>query len=358
MTIAIDIRAISGKKAGKGWALYYLLEALVKIPKVSAHKFILLTDREAEFKFELPNNFAVQKKNWPGIFWHLAVAWQVRFSKEIDLYFAPTSFIVPALTSRKCVVMVHDLVSKLFPKGHNKKAILIENLFMKKALRKARSIIAISQNTKQDLAKLFPGVEEKTIVVYLAGGPGYKMIEKPKIEVKVPEKFIIFTSTIEPRKNVKRIIQALKEVRKSLDIDLVVVGKKGWQWEGVFREIEKQELEQHVHYLDYISNSNLVKLYNKAQAFVFPSLYEGFGLPVLEAMQCGCPVVTSNSSSLPEVAGEAAVLVDPKDVNSIAKGIEQAIANKADLREKGLNQAAKFSWQKTAKEIYEQLTKQ
>ncbi|MFC1617991.1 glycosyltransferase family 4 protein [Patescibacteria group bacterium] len=372
MTIAIDIRAACGKKAGKGWMVYYLVEALTQLPAAGQHKFILLTKDDPCFDFRLPQNFRISKISWPGLLWHLVVAWRVRFAKNIDVYLAPSSFIVPALTARKCVVIVHDLVSRLFPEGHNKKATLVENLFLSKALKKARRVIAISKHTKKDIAREFPFAKSKTEVVYLAGhslAVGKNKIPEQNVETRhwrvsgsgerrasgaplqmVPSNYLLFVSTIEPRKNVKRIIQALPQVRQHTDIDLVLVGKKGWQWQEIFSEIKRLNLQASVRYLDYVPAKNMPGLYQNAQAFVFPSLYEGFGIPVLEAMQYGCPVVTSNVSSLPEVAGDAAVLVNPRSTDAIARGIEQALGERESLRERGYKQAAKFSWENNARQ--------
>ncbi|MFC1721824.1 glycosyltransferase family 4 protein [Patescibacteria group bacterium] len=353
MTIGIDIRATIGKKAGKGWMIYYLVKALSKLPEAHKHKFILFCSRPPEFDFELPTNFEIREMPGRGWRWHWRLARRLKKSDEVDIYLSPASFIVPALVKNKCVVIVHDLVSRLYPKGHNRKATFIESFTLRPTLKKALSIIAISANTKQDIVQEFPFTKGKVSVIPLAGGDVYRPVkDRQRLQTVIrqfnlPEKYILFVGTLEPRKNISRIIAALTRTVDQ-ELKLVVVGKKGWQWEEIFDRVDTLGLKDRVQFLDYVDTGDLVAMYSLAQAFVFPSLYEGFGLPVLEAMQCGCPVVTSKVSSLPEVAGEAAILVNPRKVKSIAVGIDRAIEYQDDLRLAGLAQARRFSWEKTA----------
>jgi len=360
MRIGIDIRAATGKRAGKGWMIYYLVEALSKLPAAQKHEWVLLADAEPDFDFKLPENFRTKKINLKGIRWHLEVAKKIKKDNIVDIYLSPASYIVPARVSGKCVVIIHDLVSRLFPARHNKKAVLIERLTLAPALRKALRVIAISENTKKDLEKTFPFLRGKVAIATLAAGPHYRPVtDKDKLArvrqtYKLPDKYILFVGTLEPRKNIVRIIRSLK-LLKDQDVNLVVAGNRGWQWEEIFAEIESLGLKNRIIFLGYLPREDLLSLYSLASAFVFPSLYEGFGLPVLEAMQSGCPVVTSKISSLPEVAGEAAIKVDPYKESAIAKGIELAILHRNQLVAAGTKQARKFSWEKTAREVLENI---
>ena len=362
MTIGIDIRATAGKKAGKGWMIYYLVKALTLLPETNRHKFVLCCSRNPKLDFELPVNFTLREFPGQGWRWHWRVARWLKKNDEVDIYLSPASFIVPALVKNRCVVIVHDLVSRLYPRGHNRKATFIEGLTLRPTLRKALSIIAISENTKRDIIREFPFTKGKVTVVPLAGGDIYLPVkDKDRLQTvarqfKLPDKFILFVGTLEPRKNITRIIEALPLVADQ-ELKLVVVGKKGWQWEVIFDRVEQLKLKQRVQFLDYINTIDLVAMYSLAQVFTFPSLYEGFGLPVLEAMQCGCPVVTSRVSSLPEVAGEAAILVNPYKVKAIAAGIDKAIEYRRDLRLAGLTRAQRFSWEQTARQILQQVIK-
>ena len=179
----------------------------------------------------------------------------------------------------------------------------------------------------------------------------------------LPDRFLLHVGTIEPRKNLVRLLEALARLRRSegLDHGLVLVGHRGWKDEEVFAPVERLALEDAAQFLGYVPVADLVALYNRAQALVYPSLYEGFGLPVLEAMACGTPVVASSSSSLREVAGSAAEFVDPNSVRGIAAGVRRVLLDadrREELRALGLAQAARFSWDTAAQQtrgIYEQV---
>lgn len=362
MTIGIDIRALVGQRAGKGWSVYHILKNLAILTEAKRHRFVLYTKEKPTLDFALPKNFLIRTKTPPGLFWHWSVANELNFSREIEVYLSPVSFIVPALVPKKCVVIVNDLVAKLFPDGHDRKATLVENLTLTPALKNSRSVIAISQSTKSDLEEHYPFVRGKIKVAYLAGR-GQTVSVRPeekktvREKYRLPDRFLFFVGTLEPRKNIVRIIEAFNMVKDQLGADLVLAGKKGWQWEEIFSTIKRFRLETRVHYLRYVSNRDLPLLYQSALMLVFPSLYEGFGLPVLEAMELGCPVVTSNISSLPEVAGKAAALVDPQSPEDIARGITEAWLKKKALVAAGKLQAERFSWRKTAEQVLSVLSK-
>jgi len=165
---------------------------------------------------------------------------------------------------------------------------------------------------------------------------------------------VLSVGTLQPRKNFERLIEAHARLRASSKIDLVIAGGPGWMYEGIFRRVEELELQGVVHFPGYVADEDLPALYSEADVFVFPSLYEGFGLPPLEAMACGTPVVTSNVSSLPEVVGDAALVVDPRDVGALAKAMEQVLGD-ASLRgamvQRGLVQAQQFTWSRAAEQL-------
>ena len=226
-------------------------------------------------------------------------------------------------------------------------------------------IIAISKATKNDVVDILGISPKKVKVVYEALPKDIKKVQNNKLiadvkkKYKIKNDFLLSVATLEPRKNLKRVILAFNEVKKIIpDMQLVLAGKLGWD-----QDIKKMmgKRPKDIIFTGFIDREHeLSSLYSSASCFVFPSLYEGFGLPILEAMVCGCPVVTSNISSMPEVAGDAAVLVEPLEVESISHGIVKAIKEKDALVKKGFEQIDKFSWEKTAKEtlrVYKQAVK-
>jgi glycosyltransferase involved in cell wall biosynthesis len=228
-------------------------------------------------------------------------------------------------------------------------------------------VFTISQSSKNDIIKYYHKRPADVVVTYL----GIKNDSRFKIQdlrvsmkdlvkkFNLPKKYVLFVGTIQPRKNISRLIDAFAAVvKKHKDVDLVIVGKKGWLYEPILAEPAKMGIENRVHFLDFVSDEELHALYEGAICYCLPSLYEGFGLPVLEAMQHGCPVITSNISSLPEAGGDACLYVDPESPSDIAKKIVELIEKPAlrkKLIEKGYKHIKKFSWKKTAKETLQVL---
>jgi glycosyltransferase involved in cell wall biosynthesis len=280
-------------------------------------------------------------------------------------YFEPFFLALPIYRQYKSVVTVHDLTPIVFPdafpSGIKGK---IKWQMQKYALRQADAIITDSKSSKDDILKLVGAKENKVNVVYLAAGEEFKKLSKKtniKRKYKLPEKFVLYVGDVTWNKNLPRIIDAVKEIK----VPLVMVGKslvsedydRNNPWNKDLNRINELALDdKNIIRLGFVSSDDLVKIYNAATVFVMPSLYEGFGLPILEAMSCGCPVVTSKEGSLPEVAKDAALYVDAYNIDSIAKGIKKVFNSSSlqkELSEKGLKNASKFSWRKTAEETLE-----
>lgn len=255
-----------------------------------------------------------------------------RLMGEVDVFHA-SNWILPK-SSAPVVTTIHDLTFITRPENHLPYYINVHRLHLSRTKNQAAAVIAVSQATKRGLINQGLATD-KIKVVYEAAGK----IFKPMAMKRQP--FVLSVATLEPRKNLKRLIEAWQRLNRK-DLTLKIAGKFGWG--------DRQRSLPGVELLGFVPDEELVKLYNQAQVFVYPSLDEGFGLPVLEAMACGCPVVTSGSSSLPEVGGEAAVYVEPKSVKSIAGGIIRALNESASLRRLSLEQAKQFSWEKTARE--------
>jgi glycosyltransferase involved in cell wall biosynthesis len=359
MKIAIDIREAGQGKTGKGWYTFNLVNELLKID--TKNHYLLYTDSDQN-PFGSHKNAIIKKieaKSWK---WHLKTLKDLQ-NEKVDLFFAPTSYIIPAFLPKsiKSAITVHDLVAFLYPTTHNTKATLIERLTLKRALKKAHIIFAVSENTKKDLLKRFKFLDAANKKIYLtpcAPSDFFKKEIKPheleevQKKLKLPNNYILAVGTLEPRKNFTTLIKSFVIIkRKHPEYKLVIVGKKGWKYEQIEQTLKHYKMEKEVIFTGYLSDDELQKVYALATVFVFPSLYEGFGIPPLEAMSCGCPVVSSNVASLPEVVGEAGLLIDPKNAFKMAEAISSLIVNdhvRLTLIERGKQQANKFNWSDSA----------
>lgn len=361
MKIAVDIREASKEKTGKGWYTLNLIQEILKLD--SGNQYFLYTNVKNQL-FDNFKNATVKVIKTSSFRWHFHVLKDIK-AENADLFFAPTSYIIPAFAPKtlKTVITVHDLVAFLFPSTHNRKAILIERLTLRKALRKTKAVLAVSENTKKDILQRFHYPEEKIFLTPCAASEFFKThleateVEGIKEKLHLPEHFILAVGTLEPRKNFSTLIKSFVIVkRKHPDYKLVIVGKKGWKYTNIENTLQKYHLEKDVIFPGYLEDKDLQKVYSLAKVFVFPSLYEGFGIPPLEAMCSGCPVVSSNVASLPEVIGDSGLLIDPKNAYKMADAISSLLTN-TQLRnmfiERGWHQAQKFSWVESAKKALE-----
>ena len=265
------------------------------------------------------------------------------------------------------IVTIHDTTLWLFPRYHPRRRLLSMRPFIPLGAARARAIIAVSAATKRDVVRTLKIPEAKVHVVYEAPAPHFRplvrgeALEAVRSRYNLPSTFVLYVGTIEPRKNLSRLLQAFEVVHRDGfgKQVLVLVGSRGWHDAAILTAAERLGLDGVVRLLGRVPVDDLVALYNLADAVAFPSLYEGFGLPVVEAMACGTPVVSSPNGSLSEVVGDAAELVDPTNVESIATGLRNVLSDpdhRAALRAAGLAQAARFSWETAAeqtREIYE-----
>jgi glycosyltransferase involved in cell wall biosynthesis len=369
MLIGIDAsRAFVKDRTGTENYSYQLIRAIAKIDR--KNKYILFT-RFPTNHFKpglvyagdpvlqaLPENFTI--KNIP-----LKRLWtQVGLAKE--LFFNPTDVLfIPAHTlplirkpRLKTVVTIHDLGYEYLPQYHKFPHKFYLNKSTEYAVWQSDHLIAVSEATKKDLINKLRCQEKKISVIY-EGFDRAKFF--PDKSSKTDKPFILFVGTLQPRKNIERLIEAFSLVVRSLPSrsnspkppDLVIAGNKGWMYDEILSAPAKFGVLDKVKFLGYTKEDDLPALYSGALVFCLPSLFEGFGLPVLEAMACGCPVIVSKTSSLPEVVGEAGIYVDPLDVSDIAKNLQSLIMNfklREKLSKKSLEQAKKFSWEKAAKE--------
>jgi len=244
------------------------------------------------------------------------------------------------------ITTIHDLAMFKYPETFHPKIIAVHKRRLELVKKECDMVIAVSESTKKDIISILGIPENKIKVIYEAGQGKVKRVtlekvEKVKNKFKIKGDYLLSVSTLEPRKNLQRIIEAHK-ILNNKNLTLVLVGKIGWG--------ESLKLGRNTILTGFVSNEELSAFYSGASVLLYPSLYEGFGQNILEGMVCGCPVVTSNISSMPEVAGEAAELVDPLSVESIAEGIKKALDNREDLIKKGYEQIKKFSWEKCARQ--------
>jgi glycosyltransferase involved in cell wall biosynthesis len=277
-----------------------------------------------------------------------------------ELFHATEHLLMP-LRDLPTVLTVHDLIYHLFPQYHKRLNYTYLNAAMPLYVQRADAVVTISESSKRDLVRLYGVDPQKVTVIYEAASAHLRPAPRDDVDrvrqaYGLPESFVITVGTIEPRKNLSRLLDALMISRRSgHDVGLVIVGSKGWLYEGFYRKLEQHEGREHVLLTGYLPDEDLAAVYSAAQLCVVPSLYEGFGLPVLEAMACGTPVACSNVSSLPELGGPAALYFDPCDAQEMAGCIGQLAGQPAlreELRAKGMAQAARFSWERTARETF------
>lgn len=373
MHILIDIRHLtSPQQSGVGEYTTQLLRALFEMDVHNT--YVLLSSgrvkpnlsflplphtRHEHIHLSIPNRLL----NLRTIFLkHPALNQYVR--QPIDLLFLPNLNFITLPTDIPTVLMVHDLSWYFFPEFYSKKMQLWHHLVRPSQLiRSARHIITPSHSTAQDITDVFH--KEKTHITTIAHGvdPMFTPVMQARdhgvrSRLKLPKKFALFVGTIEPRKNLLALIDAVAHYRDHShdDLHLVLAGKWGWRAHHIRHRLWKQDVSGWIHPIGYVASQDRPALYRSASVFTWPSIYEGFGLPVLEAMACGTPIITSRTSSLPELTQRTAVLIDPLnsvDISEALRGILNSSSLCSTLKKRGLERAKDFSWQKTAQETME-----
>jgi glycosyltransferase involved in cell wall biosynthesis len=274
-----------------------------------------------------------------------------------------TNSTAPFYTPCPMVLTIHDMTLWLLPQHHPARRLITMRPIVPLVARRAAAVITVSESAKADVVNILKLPPERVHVIYEAPAHNFQpiapgaLLEMVRHKYALSERFLLYVGTIEPRKNLVRLLEAYAALRQSDGIDhtLVLVGSRGWKDASVFETIERLHLQSCVNILGHIPIEDLVAVYNLADALVFPSLYEGFGLPVIEAMACGTPVITSPNGSLREVAGNAAEYIEPTDVESICNGIRRVLIDTihhARLRDLGLAQAACFNWARVAEQTF------
>ncbi len=341
----------------------YIQHSLQHLPE--ADPALRLTLFAAHPPADLPASIAVQRPRWnidrPAlrILWEqLALPWVVRRAQADVLH--ATAFVAPIVRPAPTIMTIYDVSFALFPqffRGFNQTYLRVGTCW---SARHARRIIAISECTRRDVHRLYGVPLDRIDVAY----PGVDETLKPphpdrvqqfRQDKRLPDKFLLYLGTLEPRKNLMLLVQAFAQLKRVCpDAVLVLAGDIGWLADEIFAVIESCGVKDSVVLPGYVAAEEKALWYAAATAFVFPSLYEGFGMPPLEAMACGTPVVTSNAAALPEVVGDAGLMIAPDDVSgwaAVLKRMWTDAADRAELADRGVKRAQRFTWQVTARQI-------
>jgi len=383
MKIAIDGRTITAGRSGVGTYAERLVRSLLRLDHKNEYYLFLVEPNE---ELQAPNlqkilisgyNRLILNRWWENTLLPLFLR-----NNGIDLYFSP-AYALPMLprftralkylssfrktvvdTAKKRVkylVTVHDVISDILPETFTPKMRLWQSVFNKNAVKVADRILTDSECTKRDFLRIYGGDENKISVLYPSIDERFQRITNRSIlnhirnKYSLPEHFILYLGTIEPRKNITALAKAYSFLPAQLrnKFKLVIGGARGWYSQNIVAEIESLNLKSNIQMLGYVEHEHLPPLYSLASVFVFPSLYEGFGYPPLEAMACGTPVITSNVSSLPEIVQGAGIMVEPHDHHGLSREIQKVLTKKAlrdKLRKKGYQRARSFGWKQTAQQ--------
>jgi glycosyltransferase involved in cell wall biosynthesis len=366
--ITIDYTQALRQGAGIGRYTRGLVDALAELDRVNT--YTLFCAGQAPTRVDWPANFRVRvaplPARWLSIGWHrlhLPVPAEL-LAGPCDVFHSP-DFTLPPLARARGVVTVHDLSFIIVPDCADAKLRAYLNKAVPRSVRRATRVLADSANTSSDLMRLLNVPAEKISVVQAGVEPRFQPIRDPsqlaavRTRYRLPDHFILSVGTLEPRKNFARLIEAYAALRREtapgVDVPrLVIAGGPGWLYEDIYAEARRQEVTDSVCFTGFIADADLPALYSLADLFVFPSLYEGFGIPPLEAMACGVPVVCANNSSLPEAVDGAALLVNALDTAALTHAMSQVLVDptiRARLIERGHAHATRFTWYAAARQL-------
>jgi glycosyltransferase involved in cell wall biosynthesis len=374
MNIALSIEHLHGKKTGVGQYGFNLALNLAKINNNNNY-FLLspspLDEGDLDRLSDYPN-ITVLDQNFLEKFirkdiiliplWlHLYLPY---LSKKfaVEVYFNTGSIwpLFPFRFAERQLVFIHDVIPLLFPEYYYKHTQYYYRLSRAIHLNTYDQILVNSETTKGDLVDHLGVPPERISVTLLGKDDRFRRIDdisqnqRVREKYGLPESYLLFTGTLEPRKNITGLLEAYGKGKARQDLKLVIAGKKGWLYDEIFETVKRLELKERVMFTGFVDDNDLPSIYSMAKVFVYPSLYEGFGLPVLEAMACGVPVVTSHVPSLREVTGEAAILVDPQNVEALAESMDEVVfgteQNYKRLSRASVAQAAQFTWERTAQQ--------
>jgi glycosyltransferase involved in cell wall biosynthesis len=359
--IYLDVSAAVHRRAGLGRYAESLTHALVA---AEPERYGVFYNRERGVRplaglEQLPSRtVALGYKPWRMLVWlgHLARVGLDRLLPDAELFHATEHLLLP-LRSVPTVLTVHDLIFRHLPMHHKPLNRWYLNVTMPLYCRRATHVIAVSECTRRDLIAAYDLPEDKVTVVHEAAAPRFRLqppeaVAAVRSRYGLPDRYLLFVGTIEPRKNLACLLAVFEAILAAgMSDGLVIVGRRGWLYDDFFARLEQSPGRDAVLFPGYVPDEDLSAVYAGAQGLVFPSLYEGFGLPVLEAMACGIPVVASNASSIPEVGGDATLYFDPMDVEAMVEAVRRLLCDTElwdSMRMRGLTRAADFSWEVAA----------
>ncbi len=352
--VLIDAHLIGSRETGNETYTVNLLHALSQLPDVECGAAILPGCKFPSYLSQVEPVTLSSTGNWDRICFSLP-----RLCRQWKADILHVNYIGPFYSYCPIVTTVHDVAFKRYPGFFSlRDRLLFATLLPLTMYHPGSTIITVSNHAKREIGHFYPKLVGKIHVTPEAADPKFRqvhsknLLDNVKLRYGINSDFILAVGNLQPRKNLTRLIKAFVTIRDQCGgIQLVVVGKAQWQSSEIYKIVQHLHLENKVIFTGYVPDEDLVLLYNAARVYAYPSVYEGFGLPILEAMACGTPVITSNTASMPEVAGDAAVLVDPLSEEQIGQVIINVLRNPelaTTLIEKGLKRAKEFSWQKTA----------
>ncbi|MEI7621004.1 MAG: glycosyltransferase family 1 protein [Candidatus Moraniibacteriota bacterium] len=376
MRIGIDLRClVEGKNTGVEEYTTNLLERLFELDKKNEFVLFLNSWREPKGKFEhfkKYKNVTLKQFHFPNkllnfCFWYLRWPLVDEMLGGVDKFWMPNLNFVALSDKTKLILTIHDLSFELFAETFSLKRRVWHTLVNARALcQRAEKILAVSDSTKQDLREVYGIEDEKIERIYNAVAEDIEKLNRNdsrliavKEKYHLPFNFIFFLGTVEPRKNIPAIVVAFDRLKSlnnpQLDkFKLVIAGAKGWSVEKIFAKMRTAKNTKDIIFTSCITNEDKAAVLTLASLFVYPSFYEGFGIPVLEAMRCGVPVVTSNVSALPEVVGDGGILINPENPNELFEAMKELLLNKdfyEQIRNKGMHQSIRFNWTTSARQL-------
>jgi len=361
--VGIDVSPLVPGRTGVGNYVYYLLKYMLEQEDGIEFSGLAVTRSRVDLAGLPAANLPVKHIRMPTrlmyALWNRSALFPVeRLVGDVDLYHG-TNFYLPPARSAKLALTIHDLSFMVHPQYSSPKIVGPFSKHVRRFSQRADLILVYSEATRADLERLLDVPRDKIVAAPMAVDDCLAPVERDRARAEVGRRwglhnpYILFVGMLEPRKNIPSILRAFDAIRDTVNHDLVLAGDKGWECREIFRLVDELGLRDRARFIGFVPHTELAPLYSAADAFVFPSFYEGFGLPPLEAMKCGCPVVAADNSSMPEVLGDAALLVSADDWRALASSLENVLTDerlRSDLITRGLNRVQSFSWRRCAEQ--------